>query len=251
MPSTKEEIQQLINDSHAAEQIEQQILKTKEKNPMLGNRGVRMGITIPEIYQMQIKAIFDAMFETGNHDTEIMIPLVSNIEELRFIKNQILNIAKNYPIKLNFSIGTMIETPRSILIAKELAKEVDFFSFGTNDLTQMTYGISRDDFHNFSLNYFKNNIITQDIFNKLDLKGVGKLIEIAVKAGKKSNPDLKLGICGEQITDSQSLEFLQNLGFDYISCNSDKIIKANIISAQNQIKNTITPLTTSTASIKQ
>ena len=213
----------------------------QESNPMLGKRGVRLGIIEPLVYDIQIRAIFNAMNTNNNYRTEIMIPLVSDVEEIRTVKKHIEEIAKTSPIKLNYSLGTMIETPRSALTADAIAKEVEFFSFGTNDLTQMSYGISRDDFNMVQGEYENKGIWFHDPFKKLDIEGVGELIKIAIVKGRKANPNLKIGLCGEQAVDVTSLKFIHSLEdmsaevdsrIDYVSCVAHKVPSTILASAK-------------------
>ena len=224
--------------------IEELMVKTsemQESNPMLGKRGVRLGIMEPLIYDIQIRAIFNAMYVNNNYRTEIMLPLVSDVAEIRIIKKRIEELAKESPIKLNYSLGTMIETPRSALTADLIAKEVAFFSFGTNDLTQMSYGISRDDLNMLQGEYKNKGIWSNDPFKSLDLQGVGALIKLAIAKGRKSNPNLKIGLCGEQASDVKSLEFIHDLGLvkigtdchvDYVSCVANKVPSVILASAK-------------------
>jgi pyruvate,orthophosphate dikinase len=201
-----------------------------EVNPMLGNRGVRFGITYPEFYKMQIEAIFIAAIEAKK--VEILIPLVSTYKELEIVANIIHLVAKDiyakYATKINYKIGTMIETPRAALIAGQLAQICDFFSFGTNDLTQMTYGISRDDGSQFLKHYQNERITLFDPFTSIDEEGVGQLMKIAIQEGKKANPHLEIGVCGEHAHDTKSLNFLSSLNIDYISCSAKNVPKVKI-----------------------
>jgi pyruvate,orthophosphate dikinase len=214
----------------------------KETNPMLGHRGVRLAITYPEIYEMQIIAIFTAAYEVGQDtNIEIMIPFVSTIEEIRILKQLVLKIAdkfeKQYNYKARYKIGTMIELPRAAFIAYDLAKELDFFSFGTNDLTQTTFGISRDDGAKFINNYIENKIFEYDPFVSIDEIAVGTLMQIAIASAKSAKPKLKISVCGEHAGDPRSIEFFHKLGIEYISCSPYRIFTAKIASAQAKIKN--------------
>ncbi|MCC8369333.1 MAG: pyruvate, phosphate dikinase [Rickettsia endosymbiont of Oxypoda opaca] len=225
--------------------IHQRLHAMHETNPMLGHRGCRLGISSPEIYQMQIEAIFTAIYElhrTENIDCilELMIPLISNVNEIKKLKSYIYEVVNDlenrYKYKFSFTIGTMIELPRAALNSKEIAKEVDYFSFGTNDLTQTTYGISRDDVASFFPYYLEEKIFDFDPFTTLDEEGVGELIEIAIKRGKASNANLKLGACGEHAGNPTSIDFFHRMKLDYISCSPYRIPIARIAAAQAKIK---------------
>ena len=210
-----------------------------ETNPMLGHRGCRLGISYPEIYEMQARAIFEAQIivegETGKElNAEIMIPLVSSSEELEILCNIIKKLADKIGAK-NYSIGTMIELPRAALLAGEIAHHAEFFSFGTNDLTQTTYGLSRDDAGKFLPDYVRAGIIEKDPFVTLDQDGVGQLINIATLKGRKTRSDIKLGICGEHGGDPSSIEFCHNLGLDYVSCSPYRVPIARLAAAQAAI----------------
>lgn len=225
--------------------IRQRLHAMHETNPMLGHRGCRLGISSPEIYQMQIEAIFTAIYElhrTENIDCilELMIPLISNVNEIKKLKSYIYEVVNDlenrYKYKFSFTIGTMIELPRAALNSREIAKEVDYFSFGTNDLTQTTYGISRDDVASFFPYYLEEKIFDFDPFTTLDEEGVGELIEIAIKRGKASNVNLKLGACGEHAGNPTSIDFFHRMKLDYISCSPYRIPIARIAAAQAKIK---------------
>lgn len=210
-----------------------------ETNPMLGHRGCRLGISYPEIYEMQARAIFEAQIivesEIGKKlNAEIMIPLVSSPEELEILCNTIKKLAGKIGAK-NYSIGTMIELPRAALLAGEIARHAEFFSFGTNDLTQTTYGLSRDDAGKFLPDYVRAGIIEKDPFVTLDQDGVGQLINIATLKGRKTRSDIKLGICGEHGGDPSSIEFCHNLGLDYVSCSPYRVPIARLAAAQAAI----------------
>jgi len=207
----------------------------KESNPMLGHRGVRLLITYPEIAIMQTRAIIEAAVQTGAHP-EIMIPLVVGARELRhvsaIVKDTANQIIKDSKAKIKFTIGTMIETPRACLVADYIAKEAKFFSFGTNDLTQMTYGFSRDDSSVFLPHYVESRLISHDPFVRLDKLGVGQLIKIAVQKGREVNPNLKVGICGEHGGDVSSIYFCHEQGLDYVSCSAFRLPTARLAAAQ-------------------
>jgi pyruvate,orthophosphate dikinase len=225
--------------------VQQRLHALYEVNPMLGHRGCRLGISYPEIYQMQITAIFTAIRELQTEENintilELMIPLISDVNELKILKlyltEAIFDLENKYSCKFNFTLGTMIELPRAALKAGELAKEVSYFSFGTNDLTQTTYGISRDDVASFFSDYLEKKIFTFDPFSKLDEEGVGELIEIAMKRGLKTNPLLKIGVCGEHAGNPESIDFFHKIGMNYISCSPYRIPIARIAAAQAKIK---------------
>jgi pyruvate,orthophosphate dikinase len=215
-----------------------------EFNPMLGHRGCRLGITSPEIYEMQVQAIFEAACELtqqGYHIIpEVMIPLVGHVEELRFTKQSAIKVAnevmQRYGVKLEYQIGTMIEVPRAALTADEIAQEAQFFSFGTNDLTQMTFGFSRDDAGVFLPAYVEKGILPADPFVSLDQAGVGQLVEMAVKKGRANRADLKVGICGEHGGDPSSVEFCHRIGLNYVSCSPYRVPIARLAAAHAKLK---------------
>lgn len=220
------------------------IRSLSEENPMMGLRGCRLGIVWPEIIEMQVKAIFEAacqLKEEGiNVIPEIMIPLVGMISELIFVKNDLVKIAKEiiekYGVELNYKFGTMIEIPRAALTADEIATEAEFFSFGTNDLTQMTFGFSRDDAESkFLPIYLNKEILTENPFETIDQKGVGTLMKMGLELGRKTRPDLKCGICGEHGGEPRSIEFAHSIGLDYVSCSPFRIPIARLAAAQASI----------------
>jgi len=225
-------------------EIVSRIGELHEHNPMLGHRGCRLGISFPEIYEMQCKAIFEALVECKKKKyksiiPEIMIPLVSTEGEIEIMKNLVVRVAdkiqKENKIKINYLVGTMIELPRAALKAKDIAKHADFFSFGTNDLTQTTFGISRDDSGKFLNDYIENKIFDIDPFISID-EGVGDLIEIATKRGRKQNKRLKLGICGEHGGDPKSIHFCSKIGLNYVSCSPFRVPIARLAAAQAHLK---------------
>ncbi len=244
LPKNKEEISGVANSLNLTfNEVEQRILDLHEQNPMLGHRGCRLAISFPEIYEMQCKAIFEALIECKRNNIqsiipEIMIPLVSTEEEIKILKNLVIrvakNVEKNIKKKLNFLVGTMIELPRAALKAKDIAKHAEFFSFGTNDLTQTTFGISRDDSGKFLNDYIENKIFEIDPFVSID-EGVGNLIEIASERGKKQNKKIKLGICGEHGGDPKSIAFCSKIGLDYVSCSPYRVPVARLAAAQAEI----------------
>ncbi len=241
-----EDVAKLAKDMHReVEEIELRCDELKEFNPMMGHRGCRLCVTYPEIAQMQARAIIKAAFKASETlgfkiKPEIMVPLIDDVKELKFVKNilieEIEKTFTEYNNRLEYSIGTMIETPRAAVLADEIAEEAEFFSFGTNDLTQMTFGLSRDDASKFLYAYYNHSIYENDPFAKLDQKGVGKLIANAVKLGKTTRTNIHLGICGEHGGDPASIEFVNSLGLDYVSCSPYRVPIAKLAAAQAAIK---------------
>jgi pyruvate,orthophosphate dikinase len=224
--------------------IESRIEELHEQNPMLGHRGCRLGISFPEIYEMQCRAIFEALSDLKKNKQksafpEIMIPLVSTETEIKIMKDLVINTARKVQnenkVKIEFLVGTMIELPRAAIKAKDIAKHAEFFSFGTNDLTQTTFGISRDDSGKFLNDYIDNKIFTVDPFVSID-DGVKDLVEIAVEKGKKQNKKLKLGICGEHGGDPKSIHFCSKVGLNYVSCSPYRVPIARLAAAQAELK---------------
>ena len=212
---------------------------------MLGHRGCRLGISFPEIYEMQCRAIFEAIVELKKEKiksafVEIMIPLVSTDSELRILRSLVNKIARQVEkvskIKLDYIVGTMIELPRAALQAKSISKHADFFSFGTNDLTQTTLGISRDDSGKFLNDYIDNKIFDVDPFVSIDQTGVGELVEIASSRGRKENKNIKLGICGEHGGDPKSIDFCSKTGLNYVSCSPFRVPIARLAAAQAELR---------------
>ncbi len=246
VPKKDSEIRELARDMDMpAEELRVICEQLQEVNPMMGHRGLRLDITYPEIATMQTKAVIRAAInvsrETGKVITpEIMIPLACDSKELKYVKDIIVKTADAEiaaaGIDMKYEVGTMIEIPRAALMADDIAKEAQFFCFGTNDLTQMTYGFSRDDSGKFMGAYFDKNIFDDDPFDKLDTKGVGKLIKMAVTDGKAARPDLHCGICGEHGGDPASIEFCHNIGLDYVSCSPYRVPIARLAAAQAAIK---------------
>ena len=244
LPRTNKEINEVANVvGLSAKEVESRIEELHEQNPMLGHRGCRLGISFPEIYEMQCRAIFEALAELKKKKIksafpEIMIPLVSTEAEIKIMKDLVINIAsevqKKYKLKIEFLVGTMIELPRAAIKAKEIAKHAEFFSFGTNDLTQTTFGISRDDSGKFLNDYLDNKIFSIDPFVSID-DGVADLVEIAVKNGKSQNRKLKLGICGEHGGDPKSIKFCSKVGLNYVSCSPFRVPIARLAAAQAEI----------------
>ena len=212
----------------------------------MGHRGCRLAVTYPEIAKMQTKAVIRAAINVKkNHPDwnvkpEIMIPLICEVKELKFVKKVVVETADAEiaaaGVKLDYEVGTMIEIPRAALTADDIAKEADFFCFGTNDLTQMTYGFSRDDAGKFLNAYYDTKIFENDPFAKLDQVGVGKLMKMAISLGRPANPNLHIGICGEHGGDPTSVEFCHNIGLDYVSCSPFRVPIARLAAAQAAIK---------------
>ena len=247
VPTEEADIKKLADtQGKSVEYIKNLIASLHEFNPMMGHRGCRLAVTYPEIAKMQTKAVIRAAINVKkahpdwNIKPEIMIPLVCEVKELKFVKDVVVETAdaeiKAAGIDLEYEVGTMIEIPRAALTADEIAKEADFFCFGTNDLTQMTFGFSRDDAGKFLNSYYDNKIFENDPFAKLDQDGVGKLMEIAVKLGKPVNPKLHIGICGEHGGDPSSVEFCNKIGLDYVSCSPFRVPIARLAAAQAAIK---------------
>jgi len=246
LPKTEKEIEEVASSMHLDfKEVKGRIEELHEQNPMLGHRGCRLGISFPEIYEMQCEAIFKALIECKKEKrksvmAEIMIPLISSDIELKILRTLVDRIAdkiqKKHKTKINYIVGTMIELPRAALQAKEISKYADFFSFGTNDLTQTTFGISRDDSGKFLNDYLNNKIFEVDPFVSLDQNGVGELIRIAARRGKQVNKKIKLGICGEHGGDPKSIEFCSNIGLNYVSCSPFRVPVAKLAAAQAELK---------------
>lgn len=246
VPTEEADIEKLANaQGKSVEEIKNIIASLHEFNPMMGHRGCRLAVTYPEIARMQTKAVIRAAIEVKKEHPnwqvkpEIMIPLVCEVRELKFVKNIVVETAdaeiKVAGIELKYEVGTMIEIPRAALTAEEIAKEADFFCFGTNDLTQMTFGFSRDDAGKFLNAYYDTKIFENDPFAKLDQIGVGKMMEISLKLGKPVNPNLHVGICGEHGGDPSSVEFCHKIGLDYVSCSPFRVPIARLAAAQAAI----------------
>ena len=211
---------------------------------MLGHRGCRLGITFPEIYEMQVRAIMEAACEVAKRgvrvEPEIMIPLTGTVPEMKVTREMTVRVADKtvaeMGAKVGYTVGTMIEVPRAALIADKLAEHADFFSFGTNDLTQMTFGYSRDDIGKFLPFYLEKKLLPDDPFAVLDQEGVGEMIEIGIERGRKTKPKLKVGICGEHGGEPSSVEFCHRVGMDYVSCSPYMVPIAWLASAQARIK---------------
>ena len=247
LPQTEKDTQDLAEKIGVPpETIRVKAENLKELNPMLGHRGCRLGITFPEIYEMQARAIMEAVCQLSSRQKlkiilEIMIPLILDIEEFRQIKESIKKVCEEvmagYAVNLKYKIGTMIELPRAALMAGEIAKEAEFFSFGTNDLTQTTLGISRDDAGRFLPKYLEQKIFKEDPFISLDQEGVGQLIQLGKERGKAARRDLEVGICGEHGGDPDSIEFCHKVGLNYVSCSPFRVPVARLAAAQAVLKN--------------
>ena len=246
LPKTDKDINDIAKELNISNQdIKSRIIELHEQNPMLGHRGCRLGISFPEIYQMQCQAIFEALAECKKKKIklvipEIMIPLVSTAAEIEILKNLVNKTAekiqKAHSIKIKYYVGTMIELPRAAMRANDIAKHADFFSFGTNDLTQTTFGISRDDSGKFLNDYVENKIFNKDPFVSIDERGVGELINMATERGRKQKKSLKLGICGEHGGDPASIEFCEKAKLNYVSCSPYRVPIARLAAAQAYLK---------------
>ena len=243
LPKTDEEIYELSKSLKIEiKELKNKVNSLKEFNPMMGLRGCRLGIIYPEITSMQAEAIFKALINVKKEgyevNPEIMIPLVGDVKELKYLKDIIIKIA-NVILKgtnMKYKIGTMIEVPRSAVLADAIAKEAEFFSFGTNDLTQMTFGFSRDDAGSFINTYYEKQILPFDPFKTIDKEGVGKLMMVAVKLAKNTNKNIELGVCGEHGGDEESIKFFRKIGLDYVSCSPYRVPLAILSSAQAQLR---------------
>ena len=246
VPTSEEDIAALAADMGlTVEEVKATCDGLHEFNPMMGHRGCRLAVTYPEIAKMQTRAVMEAAIEVKNEKgfdivPEIMIPLVGEKKELKFVKDVVVEVAEAVKKEMNsdieYHIGTMIEIPRAALLADEVAEEAEFFSFGTNDLTQMTFGFSRDDAGKFLDAYYKSKIYESDPFARLDQNGVGQLVAMAAEKGKKTRPNIKLGICGEHGGDPSSVEFCHNVGLTYVSCSPFRVPIARLAAAQAALK---------------
>ena len=246
LPTEEKDIKALAKDMGVTvERLKAKCAELHEFNPMMGHRGCRLAVTYPEIAQMQTRALMEAAIEVKEEEgydivPEIMIPLVGEVKELKFVKDVVIataeEVKKEKKSDMQYHIGTMIEIPRAALTADKIAEEAEFFSFGTNDLTQMTFGFSRDDAGKFLNAYYEHKIYEQDPFAKLDQVGVGQLVEMAVEKGKKTRPNIKLGICGEHGGDPSSVEFCHKIGLTYVSCSPFRVPVARLAAAQAAIK---------------
>lgn len=241
-PKDKEKMAEILNLPLI--EIERRIRNMKDENPMLGHRGCRLAVTYPEIYNTQARAIIEAAIQCEKEGikvkAEIMIPLIIGVGELKFIKGNIKaeidKVFEEQGMKVEYKIGTMMETPRACLLADEIAGEAEFFSFGTNDLTQTTMGLSRDDSVKFMDEYHEHGIFKLEPFASIDVRGVGKLVKLGVELGKKANPELEIGICGEHGGDPKSINFFEETGLDYVSCSPFRVLVAIVAAAQSYIK---------------
>ena len=246
LPTEENDIIALAKEMNlSSERLHQKISELHEFNPMMGHRGCRLAVTYPEIAKMQTRALIEAAINVSRElgikiVPEIMIPLVGEVKELKFVKDIVIETAEKVKAEMGsdmkYHIGTMIEIPRAALLADEIAREADFFSFGTNDLTQMTFGFSRDDAGKFLPSYYENKIYEFDPFAKLDQNGVGKLVSMATKLGRETKPDIKLGICGEHGGEPSSVEFCHRVGLNYVSCSPYRVPIAKLAAAQAAIK---------------
>ena len=247
LPHKDEEIKELAKEMGLTfEELKSTVEDLHEFNPMMVHRGCRLSVSYPEIAEMQTRAVIEAAINVNKNKglnviPEIMIPLVGEIKELKYVKDVVVKTAEKVMeekgVKLEYMVGTMIEIPRAALTADEIAKEAEFFSFGTNDLTQMTFGFSRDDAARFLADYYDKQIYESDPFARIDETGVGQLVQIAVEKGKKTRPNIKLGICGEHGGDPSSIEFCHNVGLNYVSCSPFRVPVARLAAAQAQVKN--------------
>ena len=247
LPTKEEDIAEIAGELNiSVEELKEVIASLHEFNPMMGHRGCRLAVTYPEIAEMQTTAVIKAAMQVNHEypwyriEPEIMIPLVGEVRELKYVKDVVVATAdrliKEAGVKMKYSVGTMIEIPRAALTADEIAKEAEFFSFGTNDLTQMTFGFSRDDAGKFLDAYYDHKIYEFDPFAHLDQVGVGKLIKMAAELGRQTRPDIKLGICGEHGGDPASVEFCHNVGLNYVSCSPYRVPIARLAAAQAAIR---------------
>jgi pyruvate,orthophosphate dikinase len=241
LPHTSEDIEELASSMHLnTHEVQALVNKHREANPMLGHRGCRLGITIPEIYDMQVQAIMEAACaltrENVDVQPEIMVPLVGYVQELAIVKKRIQEVAERVMeeqgVRPHYLIGTMMELPRASLTADAIAQEAEFFSFGTNDLTQTCMGLSRDDAGTFLPHYVEHDIMEHDPFIVIDREGVGELVEMGVERGRRTRPDLKIGICGEHGGEPLSVAFCHHANLDYVSCSPFRVPIARLAAAQ-------------------
>jgi len=243
---TMKEINDLLQEIEEEDRILRRVESIREANPMLGTRGVRLGIIMPELTQMQVRAIFEAACDVSQEGVdvhpEVMIPLTSHVNELKVQRAALETVAKAVMEEkhhtIDYKFGTMIEIPRAALTADEIAGEAEFFSYGTNDLTQTTFGISRDDAESgFLIDYLQRGILPENPFASIDEKGVGKLMGIGVELGRKTRPDLEVGICGEHGGDPKSIELCHKLGLNYVSCSPFRVPVARLAAAHAALNN--------------
>ena len=247
LPTKEEDIAEIAGELNiSVEELKDVIASLHEFNPMMGHRGCRLAVTYPEIAEMQTTAVIKAAMQVNHEypwyriEPEIMIPLVGEVKELKFVKDVVTATAdrliEEAGVEMKYTVGTMIEIPRAALTADEIATEAEFFSFGTNDLTQMTFGFSRDDAGKFLDSYYDHKIYESDPFAHLDQKGVGKLVKMAAEMGRATRPHIKLGICGEHGGDPASVEFCHNVGLNYVSCSPFRVPIARLAAAQAAIR---------------
>jgi len=245
LPHSDKEIEEVANELGLSfQKVKDKIESLKEFNPMLGFRGCRLGISFPEITEMQARAIFEAAVDTAKKGIkvlpEIMIPLVGHVNELKLQEQIVRRVAeevfKEKGKKINYLVGTMIELPRAALTANEIAGVAEFFSFGTNDLTQTTFGLSRDDAGMFLPKYIEKDILPRDPFESLDQNGVGQLVEMGTQRGRSVNPKLKVGICGEHGGEPDSVEFCHRTGLNYVSCSPFRVPIARLAAARAALR---------------
>ena len=247
LPQEEHLIAELANAiGKSVAEVKDRIHDLHEANPMMGHRGCRLAVTYPEICRMQTRAIVKAAIAVAKRtgkmiEPEIMVPLILEVKELKYVKNEICKVADELiaasGLDMHYHVGTMIEIPRAALLSDEIAAEAEFFSFGTNDLTQMTFGFSRDDAGKFLPSYYETKIFEEDPFKTLDQNGVGKLVETSVKLGRATRPTLHIGVCGETGGDPKSIEFYHKVGLDYVSCSPFRVPVARLAAAQANIKN--------------
>ncbi len=248
LPTKETDIQELAGEMNiTVEKLKNVITSLHEFNPMMGHRGCRLAVSYPEIAEMQATAIISAAIHVQQKHPEwtmvpeMMIPLVGEVKELKYVKDVVVATADKLiaesGLAMKYEVGTMIEIPRAALTADEIAKEAEFFSFGTNDLTQMTFGFSRDDAGKFLSYYYDKKVYESDPFAHLDQKGVGKLVDMAVKLGRSVRPEMHLGICGEHGGDPTSVEFCHRVGLNYVSCSPYRVPIARLAATQAAIKN--------------
>ena len=244
LPHTDEEIKELAESLDISfEDLKNRVDSLKEFNPMMGHRGCRLAITYPEIARMQTRAVIEAAINVKNEGLvvkpEIMIPLVGTLKEFTYIKEIVVDEANKVMdeknVEVDYKIGTMIEIPRATIISDKIAKEAEFFSYGTNDLTQMTYGFSRDDASKFLKDYYDKGILENDPFASIDQEGVGRLVDMSVRKAKPVRPDIELGICGEHGGDPKSIEFCHRVGLTYVSCSPFRVPVARLAAARAAI----------------
>jgi pyruvate, orthophosphate dikinase len=235
----------------SVDEVRDRVKKMRESNPMLGHRGCRLGITTPEIYNMQIQAILEAACEQKREEgitvqLEIMVPLIGDVKELEIVKRHIHEVAERVMrakgVRLPYLVGTMIELPRAVLTAGAIAREAEFFSYGTNDLTQTTLGLSRDDAGMFLPHYIERGILAHDPFVVLDQEGVGELIHIGVERGRRTRSNLKVGICGEHGGEPRSIAFCHRIDLDYVSCSPFRVPIARLAAAQAALQEQAEPV---------